>query len=70
MHHRGRNSTLSMPHRLSFPIISYIPRSNPDGFDVNFRCIDKSTVKSYSVKPFDGKDSYDKLVGELHHLSK
>ena len=33
----------------------YIPRSNPDGFTVNVRCLDEGTVESMTVIPFDGK---------------
>jgi len=32
----------------------YIPRSNPDGFTVNARCLDRDSVKSMTVLPFDG----------------
>jgi hypothetical protein len=32
----------------------YVPRSHPDGYSVNVRCLDRSTVRSISVKPFDG----------------
>ena len=31
----------------------YIPRSHPDGVSVNVRCIDRGTVVSMNVKPFD-----------------
>ena len=34
----------------------YIPRSNPDGFDVNVRCIDPATIESMSVGFFDDAD--------------
>ncbi|RUS18330.1 glutathione-dependent formaldehyde-activating protein [Endogone sp. FLAS-F59071] len=34
----------------------YIPRSHPDGIDVNYRCIDSKTFKSVRVEPFDGKN--------------
>ena len=34
----------------------YIPRSHPDGISVNARCIDAATIKSLSVRPFDGRD--------------
>jgi hypothetical protein len=44
----------------------YVPRSNPDGFSVNVRCLDKSTIASVKIIPFDGRD-WD---GEsLAHLS-
>lgn len=34
----------------------YVPRSNPDGFSINVRCLDPATVKSVTVTPFDGQD--------------
>jgi hypothetical protein len=46
----------------------YIPRSNPDGVDVNFRCLDPGTVKSYTIVPFDGQNWEDQA--SLAHLSK
>jgi len=32
----------------------YVPRSNPDGFSVNVRCLDRSTIRSIKVTPFVG----------------
>jgi hypothetical protein len=34
----------------------YVPRSNPDGYSVNVRCLDEGSVKSMEVKPFDGRN--------------
>jgi hypothetical protein len=34
----------------------YVPRSNPDGYSVNVRCLDAGTVQSMDVKPFDGRN--------------
>jgi len=34
----------------------YVPRSNPDGFSVNVRCLDKGTIKSLRILPFDGRN--------------
>jgi len=34
----------------------YIPRSHPDGYSVNVRCLDDSTIKSVNITPFDGKN--------------
>ena len=34
----------------------YVPRSNPDGFSVNVRCLDKSTIRSVKIIPFDGRN--------------
>jgi hypothetical protein len=33
----------------------YVPRSHPDGFSVNARCLDPGTVQSMTVKPFNGR---------------
>jgi hypothetical protein len=33
----------------------YIPRSNPDGYSVNVRCLDPGTLSDLSVRPFDGQ---------------
>jgi len=32
----------------------YVPRSHPNGFSVNARCIEAGTVRSMTVTPFDG----------------
>jgi hypothetical protein len=34
----------------------YVPRSHPDGFSVNARCIDSGTIQSMNVTRFDGRD--------------
>lgn len=34
----------------------YIPRSHPDGYNVNLRCVDRRTVRKLTVRPFDGRD--------------
>lgn len=34
----------------------YIPRSHPDGYSVNARCIDGNTVKSMEIKQTNGKE--------------
>ncbi len=47
----------------------YVPRSNPDGFSVNLRCIDRSTVASVRITPFDGQN-WEQHGAELAHLSQ
>lgn len=47
----------------------YVPRSNPDGFSVNVRCLDQATVRSLKVLPFDGKN-WEQASGAVAHLSK
>lgn len=33
----------------------YVPRSHPEGFSVNVRCLDPGTVRSLQVTPVDGR---------------
>ena len=45
----------------------YVPRSHPDGFSVNVRCIDSGTIGELTVTPFDGQEweaQYPKGRGE------
>jgi hypothetical protein len=34
----------------------YVPRSNPDGYSVNLRCLDPATLGRVRVEPFDGRN--------------
>lgn len=34
----------------------YVPRSHPDGYSVNARCLDGATVEAITVEPFDGRN--------------
>ena len=34
----------------------YVPRSHPDGFSVNARCIDPGTVTGMKINPVDGRN--------------
>jgi hypothetical protein len=34
----------------------YVPRSHPDGYSVNARCLDEGTIEAISVKALDGKN--------------
>ena len=34
----------------------YVPRSHPDGYSVNARCLDPATIASMKVLPFDGRN--------------
>ena len=47
----------------------YVPRSNPDGYSVNARCLDPGTITALSVEPFDGRN-WEANAGELSDLSK
>ena len=46
----------------------YVPRSNPDGFSVNVRCLDHSTIRSVKISPFDGRN-WEASADALAHLS-
>ena len=43
-----------------------MPRSNPDGVDVNLRCLDEPP--EYVLEPFDGQN-WEKNAASLAHLS-
>jgi len=47
----------------------YVPRSNPDGFSVNVRCLDRATVRSVKILPFDG-ENWEANGVDLAHLSR
>lgn len=34
----------------------YVPRSHPDGYSVNARCLDEGTVEAMAIKPLDGRN--------------
>ena len=34
----------------------YVPRSNPDGYSVNVRCLDRTSIAHLTVLPFDDND--------------
>jgi hypothetical protein len=46
----------------------YTPRSNPDGVDVNVRCLEPDTIGALTVTPFDGRNWEDSAAA-LAHLS-
>jgi len=47
----------------------YIPRSHPDGIDVNVHCLDAATIESVDVQPFDDADR-DAATAAIEHLSR
>jgi hypothetical protein len=47
----------------------YVPRSHPDGIDVNVRCLDSGTVSSLHVTSFDDTDR-DAATAAIAHLSQ
>ena len=46
----------------------YIPRSHPHGVSVNARCVDRDSVESLEVTPFDGQN-WEKNVSKLSLIS-
>jgi hypothetical protein len=34
----------------------YVPRSNPDGYSVNARCLERATIEHLDIEPFDDND--------------
>jgi len=45
----------------------YIPRSHPDGYSINLRCLDQSNFAKITIEPFDGNNwekNIDGLVGK------
>ncbi len=47
----------------------YIPRSNPDGYSVNLRCLDQSRFEKITVEQFDGRN-WEQNAHMLRHLSE
>jgi hypothetical protein len=47
----------------------YVPRSNPDGFSINARCLDPATIAQLVIEPFDDND---RAAAEerIRHLSR
>lgn len=48
----------------------YVPRSNPDGIDVNVRCLEPGSIERLDVVPLDGRDNWDSQAGALAHLTQ
>jgi hypothetical protein len=47
----------------------YRPRSNPDGWSVNARCLDDADSLDIRIEPFDGKN-WEAHAADLAHLSQ
>ncbi|MDO8290955.1 MAG: GFA family protein [Parvibaculum sp.] len=47
----------------------YVPRSNPDGWSVNFRCLNRDEFGVVDIRPFDGQN-WEANAGVLSDLSK
>lgn len=47
----------------------YVPRSHPDGYSVNARCLETDTIRSQRIIPFDGAN-WEEHVRELPPLAE
>ncbi|KAJ2809151.1 hypothetical protein H4R20_000330 [Coemansia guatemalensis] len=47
----------------------YIPRSNPDGYSINFRCLDRTNVADYEILSCKGM-TWEQAAERLALLSK
>jgi hypothetical protein len=48
----------------------YVPRSNPDGIDVNVRCLDPGSVSELVVTPFEGRSDWDAQAAGIADLAR
>ena len=46
----------------------YKPRSHPDGYSVNVRCLEPATIRKITVVSFDGKH-WEERAADIAHLS-
>ena len=47
----------------------YVPRSHPDGYSVNVRCLDPDSVTGLRIVPFDDSDR-EAATAAVAHLSR
>ena len=47
----------------------YVPRSNPDGYSVNLRCLDPATLEQVTIEPFDDSDR-EASEAKIRHRSR
>lgn len=47
----------------------YVPRSHPDGYSINVRCLDPETILETTIVPFDDGDR-DAATAAIAHLSQ
>jgi hypothetical protein len=47
----------------------YVPRSNPDGYSVNARCLEPGTIKSKTIVGFDGQN-WEANANSVRQLSQ
>ena len=47
----------------------YVPRSHPEGYSVNARCIDSATIAHLQIHPFNGAE-WESHVSQLQPLAE
>jgi hypothetical protein len=47
----------------------YVPRSHPDGIDVNARCLDEGSVGRLEIRPFEGRGDWEAQAAAIAGLS-
>ena len=47
----------------------YIPRSNPDGYSINVRCLQPETIDDFRLEQFDGQN-WETNAASLRHLTR
>ena len=47
----------------------YVPRSHPDGWSINVRCLDADAIAAVNITPFDDNDR-EAATAAVAHLSK
>ena len=47
----------------------YVPRSNPDGYSVNARCLAGVALEDLRIEPFDG-EHWEEAAADIAHLSR
>lgn len=48
----------------------YRPRSNPEGIDVNLRCLDEGSLGAVTIRPFEGRSDWDAQAAAIVDLSR
>jgi len=47
----------------------YVPRSNPDGYSINVRCLEPGTIEALEIEAFDGQN-WEQFGAALAYLSR
>lgn len=47
----------------------YVPRSNPDGYSINLRCVEPDGFDAIEIEDFDGQN-WERHAASLAHLSQ